>query len=329
MTAVLLVGAGAVGVRAARQLVDTPGIDKVLVTARRADRATELGQAVGAEPIPFGELPSGIDAVALAVPGPSAVEFARRAVAAGTSVAAASDDADAVAGLLALDHAAREGGVTVAAGCALSPGLADVLARHAADALEGVDEIYVARAGVGGESCAAALRRARRDRPVEWHGDAPLVERRHGAELVWFPDPVGARECVTVSVGVELLHQAVPSITRATVRAAEPPTSRRRGLAARRRTGEDWGAARVEVWGWRNGARDAVVYGVIEPAAVAAGMVLAVAAARVAGLLPEIRLRTSAPGSLGLGALVEPAPFLAELAHRGVTAAAFEGVVVG
>jgi hypothetical protein len=70
------------------------------------------------------------------------------------------------------------------------------------------------------------------------------------------------------------------------------------------------------------------VYVVIEPAAVAAGMVLAVATARVAGLLPEIRLRTSTPGSRGLGALVEPAPFLAELARRGVTAAAFEGVVV-
>ncbi len=328
MTTLLLVGAGAVGVRAARQLVDTPGIDHVLVSARRAERAAELGRAVGAEPVPFGELPSGVDAVALAVPGAPAVEFARRAVSAGVSVAAASDDAEAVGGLLALDAEARDRGVSVATGCALAPGLADVLARHAADALERVDEIYVARAGIGGDACAAALRKARRDRPVEWRGSSAQVERRQGAELVWFPDPVGARECVTVSVGVELLHEAVPSITRATVRAAEPPATRRRGLAPRRRTGEDWGAARVEVWGWRDGAREAVVYGVIEPAAVAAGMVLAVATARVAGLLPEIRLRTSTPGSRGLGALVEPAPFLAELARRGVTAAAFEGVVV-
>jgi hypothetical protein len=328
VTTVLLVGAGAVGVRAARQLVDTPGIEHVLVTARRAERAAELGRVVGAEPVPFGELPSGIDAVAVAVPGAPTLDFARRAVAAGVSVAAASDDADAVEGLLALSADARDRGATVAAGCALAPGLADVLARHAADALEGVDEIYVARAGVGGDACAAALRKARHDRPVEWRGRAAQVERRQGAELVWFPDPVGARECVTASVGVELLHEAVPSITRATVRAAEPPTTRRRGLGSRRRTGEDWGAARVEVWGWRDGARDAVVYGVIEPAAVAAGMVLAVAAARVSGLLCEIPLRTTTPGAYGLGALVEPAPFLAELARRGVTAAAFEGVVV-
>jgi hypothetical protein len=80
------------------------------------------------------------------------------------------------------------------------------------------------------------------------------------------------------------------------------------------------------VWGWRAGARTVVVYGVIERTGVAAGTVLAVAGARVAGLLPDLRLRATEPGARGLGALVEPAPFLAELAHRGVKAAAFEGV---
>ena len=38
--------------------------------------------------------------------------------------------------------AAREAGVTLAAGCGLAPGLADVLARHAAGAVESVDEPY-------------------------------------------------------------------------------------------------------------------------------------------------------------------------------------------
>ena len=34
------------------------------------------------------------------------------------------------------------------------------------------------------------------------------------------------------------------------------------------------------------------------------------------------------PGAFGLGAVVSPAPFLAELAKRGVKAAAFEGAAV-
>jgi hypothetical protein len=35
------------------------------------------------------------------------------------------------------------------------------------------------------------------------------------------------------------------------------------------------------------------------------------------------------PGAAGLGSVVKPVDFLAELAHRGVKAATFEGVGVG
>lgn len=328
MTAVLLAGTGAVGVRTARQLLETAGVDQLLVTDRRPERATEVAAAVNAETVPYGVVPDGLDAVALALPGNAAASLAREAIRQGISVAAASDDDDGIDALLALDTAARERGATVVVGCGLAPGLTDVLARHAADALEQPDEVHVSRVGTAGETCAAALRRARRERPAEWRDDSRRVERRLAPELVWFPDPVGARECVTVAMGVQLLHDAVPGVRRATVRAAEPPR-RPRGFVTRRRDADDWGAARVEVWGWRIGARDALVYGVIERPGVAAGTVLAVAAARVAGALPDVRLRDPAPGSRGLGALVDPAPFLAELARRGVKAAAFEGIAVG
>ncbi len=263
----------------------------------------------------------------MALPGEAAVGLARAAVARGISVAAACDDEEGIDALLALDATARDRDATVVVGCALSPGLADVLARHAADALDGADEVHVARVGTAGEVCSATLRRARRERPAEWRDGDRRQERRLGPELVWFPDPVGACECVTVATGVSLLHDAVPGVTRVIVRAAEPPR-RSRTFGSRRREVEQWGAARVEVWGWRDGVRDALVYGVIERPGVAAGTVLAVAAARIAGRLPDVHLRETGPGSRGLGAVVEPAPFLAELARRGVKAAAFEGVAV-
>jgi len=325
VTTLLLAGAGAVGVRAARQLLDTSGVDRVLVSARPSAHADEVATVLGVEVVPFGSIPDGVDAVALAVPGPAAVPLARQAVGAGIPVAAACDDRDAVTGLLALDADARARHAIVVAGCALAPGLTDVLARHAADALDRADEIHVARAGAAGEACVTALRRSRRDRPVEWSEGAAREERRLGPELVWFPDPVGARECVTVAAPVETLHDAVPTVQRAIVRAADVPAPKRRVFGSRRPRDEEWGAARVEVWGSRGGAREGVVYGVIEHPAVAAGTVLAVAAARIAGLLPEVRLRVDEPGARGLGALVEPPPFLAELARRGVKAAAFEG----
>jgi hypothetical protein len=325
VTTILLAGTGAVGVRTARQLLETAGVDQLLVTDRRPERAEELATALGAQAVPFGVIPDAVGAVALAVPGDAAIGVAREAIGRGISVAAASDDDDGIDALLALDPAARDGGATVVVGCALAPGLTDVLARHAADALDGADEVHVARVGTAGEACAATLRRARRERPAEWRDGKRRLERRLGPELVWFPDPVGARECVTVATGVQLLHDAVTRVTRATVRAAEAPR-RSRAFPLRRRGVDDWGAARVEVWGWRDGVRDALVYGVIERPGVAAGTVLAVATARVAGRLTDVRLREPGPGSRGLGALVEPAPFLAELARRGVKAAAFEGV---
>jgi hypothetical protein len=327
VTTILLAGTGAVGVRTARQLLETAGVEQLLVTDRRPERAEELATALRAETVPFGVIPDAVSAVALAVPGDAAVGVAREAIRRGISVAAASDDDDGIDALLALDAPARDTGATVVVGCGLAPGLADVLARHAANALDDADEVHVARVGTAGEACETALRRARRERPAEWRADGRRFERRLGPELVWFPDPVGARECLTVATGIQLLHDAVPGVTRATVRAAEPPR-RQRAFAARRRAVDGWGAARVEVWGWRDRVRDALVYGVIERPGVAAGTVLAVAAARVAGQLIDVRLREPGPGSRGLAALVEPAPFLAELARRGVKAAAFEGVAV-
>src|SRR5262249_22159605 len=160
-------------------------------------RADELAAVLGVEAVPFGTVPAAVDAVALAVPGPAAVPLAAQAVEVRVPVVASCDDLDGVHGLLALDAAARERRATVGAGCALAPGRADVRARHAADALDRADEIHVARAGAAGEACVASLRRARRDRPVEWSNGAAREERRLGPELVWFPDPVGARECVT------------------------------------------------------------------------------------------------------------------------------------
>lgn len=333
MTSILLAGAGAVAARAARQLADTPGFSRLLVTDRSRERASALADALGsmADVIPWNTVPpADIGALALAVPAVAGAPLARRAVAAGLPVAAVADEEIGVAALLELDDAARRAGVPIAVGCGLVPGLADVLARHAADAFDTPDEVHVARAGAAGEACIAALRRMRRERSTEWRDGHWHTPRSPGQELVWFPEPVGARECQIVGAGAGLLRDAVPGVERVTVRVSEPPVrSNMAALLARKPVESGWGAARVQVWGWRGSAREVIVYGVIERPAVAAGAVLAVTVARLAGLLPEVTLTTAAPvGACGLGALVQPAPFLAELARRGVKAAVFEGLPV-
>src|SRR5439155_16453144 len=125
------------------------------------------------------------------------------------------------------------------------------------------------------------------------------------------PDPIGARECAPVASGIALLVRAFPGVARATVRLGEPP-SRRLTWPGRQALDDGWGSARVEVWGWRGRVRESMVYGVIDRTAVAAGTVLAVAAARLAGVVPSLGAREGPSGGVhGLAALVEPVPFLA------------------
>ena len=163
----------------------------------------------------------------------------------------------------------------VVIGAGLAPGLGDVLLRHACDSFDVIDDVNIARWGVAGEASASTVRVALAERGAELRDGRvePLV-KRGGEELVWFPDPVDARACEPVANGLELLLHAAPDLERATVRFA-PPEKPTRSWPRRPDPVNEWGAVRVEAWGRRGAARDAVVYGAIERTEVAAGTVLA------------------------------------------------------
>lgn len=331
MSTVLLVGAGAVGARAARQLVDTPGLDRLLIADARPARAAEVGGVMGdaAEIVdwqPRMGLPDGVDAVACAVPAGDDVAIARCALDARVPCVSASDDTATIQELLELDAPAKESGVAIVVGAGLAPGLADVLVRHAGEFFDTVDEVNVARWGAAGEASASSVRVALGDRGAELREGAVVeLRKRGGEELVWFPNPVDARPCEPVSNGLELLSHAVPDLARGTIRfgRAEKPT---RSWPRRNDPMNEWGALRVEVWGRRGATREPVVYGAIDRTATATGTVLALTTAALAGALPGVVRST--PGARGLGGVVEPRAFLTELAQRGVKVAIFEGVPV-
>ncbi len=328
MTTALVVGLGAVGTRAARQLIDTPGVDRLLLADRDANQLAEVAVAFGAkaervEFEPGDPIPANVDVVVTALPAGVDHQVVTAAIAAGVPVASSEEEHDALDQLRALDPNARGAGVSVGIGCGLAPGLVDALARHAASMFDSVEEIKVARTGWAGPASVATVRYERRVPVRTWHDGTWREDHPHGDSLVWFPEPIGARECRTVTGGTALLVDAFPGVPRIGVALGESPKRTR----LRRRFGDDgeWGAARVEVWGRRDGGFDCTVYGVVERTAVAAGTVLAVVGARLAGALQP---RLERPGVHGLGALLDPVPFLAELAQRGVRAAAFEGVAV-
>jgi hypothetical protein len=330
VTVALVVGLGAVGVRAARQLVDTPGISRVLLADRATKRTHALVDAFGSEHAasvqfaPGDELPPDVEVVATALPAGLDFPVVVQAIGRGVPCASVDDDQDALEKLRALHEAAETADVTVAVGCGLAPGLADLLALHAASMFDEVDEISIARTGWAGDACADAVRAARRSAAVEWVDGTWRRDQYHDERLVWFPDPIGARDCRLVTGSIALLVEAFPEVARLSTMLGEPPPRRR----LRRRYDEagEWGAARVEVWGRCGTARDVRVYGVVERTSVAAGTMLAVSAATLGG---AVGARAARAGVHGPGVLFEPVPMLAELAQRGVRAAVFEGVPVG
>jgi saccharopine dehydrogenase-like NADP-dependent oxidoreductase len=325
---VAVIGVGAVGARAARQLVSSDEVGTVILRDRSADvvdgAARSLGTHAVAEPPPYSEPVSAAVAV-LATPAGTHVALARELLARNISVVSTSDSIDDVNGLLDLDAEARERNCTVVVGGGFSPGLSCVLARHAASDFTSVDEIHVAMAGTGGPACARQHHRALAGWAIDWR-DGGWIRRRGGSgrELNWFPDPIGGRDCYRAARPEALLLAA--TFTEATRVPARMAATRRDRLTARlpmlRRPHPEGGpgGVRVEVRGWRDDERYVKILGAMDRPAVAAGAVAAVAATWL------VSDRQVPAGAHGLAGLVEPIPFLTELARRGVKAAVFEGL---
>ena len=325
---IVLVGAGAVGARAARQLHTLDDVADLVVSDVNGSRAEQVAASLG-RPARSAtwteELLVGAEVVVLALPAGTHRTLAARALEHGAHVVSATDDLEESRGLLDLDADARTKGRTVVVGAGFSPGLTCLLARHAAAEFSAVDEIHVAKTGTGGPACARQHHAALTGEAVDWR-DGTWVSRAAGSgrELCWFPDPVGGLDCYRAALpDALLLRPAFGSATRITARVS---ATRRDRVTARvpmlRKPHAEGiiGAVRVEVRGRRGATTDARVLGAIDRPGVAAGAVAAVAAGWA------ITGRLGRTGAGGLAELVaEPAPFLHELAGRGVRAAVFEG----
>jgi len=323
-----VLGAGAVGSRAARQLASTPGVEALTIADPNAKLVASVCASLGAVATATSAAEvdlTGHDVVVLAGPGRHHRDQAERALEAGASVVSCTDELGPTRLLLALDDEARVRDRTVAVGAGFAPGLSDLLAAHAGRLFDEVHEVHVARAGTGGPACARAHHAALRGLALDWR-DGAWVSRQGGSgrELAWFPDPVAGLDCYRASVPDALLFApAFPGLLRATSRVA---ATRRDRLSAplpmlRQPHPEGLiGGIRVEVRGRRGQSFETVVYGAVDRPALAAGAVAAMIAV-------EIGLgRLTRRGAAGLAVLCpEPLPILHELASRGVRSATFEG----
>jgi saccharopine dehydrogenase-like NADP-dependent oxidoreductase len=319
-----VLGLGAVGARAARQVASSPAVSEVLVADVDRPRADRVARVMGVEVAAAAEALVGVDTVILAMPAAHA-RTAARFLEQGVDVVSVSDDLADVRALIALDDVARRAGRTLIAGAGFSPGLVDLLARKLARRLDTVDEIHVAKHGTGGPACARQHHLSLRGWAVQWY-DGEWVERPAGSgrELCWFPDPLGAWDCYVAELAEPLLLvPSFPGVERVTARMSatrrDRVTSRFPMLRPPHAEGGLSGV-RIDVRGTRDGARRDEVAGSVDRAGIAAGAVAAVAALRLTG--PERRR----PGLVRLAdddAAVDD--LLAELARRGIRGAEFIG----
>jgi saccharopine dehydrogenase-like NADP-dependent oxidoreductase len=332
----VLVGTGAVGSRAARQLASTEGLDRLTIVGHDSPRLAHLADALAAsdrvavEVCANHELPRGpltdADVLILATPHRHRAA-AEVALEHGVHVVSVCDDPAEVRGLLALDAEARERALSVVVGAAFAPGLTCVLARHAANGFDSVQEIHVARLGTGGPACARQHHAALHGDAVDWR-DGSWRRRTGGSgrELCWFPDPIGGADCYRAGMPDALLMvPAFPGVSRVTARLAATRRDRMTAWLPMMRPPHPegmLGAVRVEVRGKRGATFDGQVFGAIDRPAMAAGTVAAVTAIWTA----DGRMTRSGAGGLA-ELLEEPVPFLRELARRGVRAAVFEGAM--
>lgn len=327
-SSILLVGAGAVGARVARQLVEADDVDRVVIVDRDAKRRAAVVTATGDKAVDGGwgsPLDGAVDGVVLAGPAAAHADVAAEHLAEGRPVVSCADSVSAVLALLDLDAEATERGVPVVVGAGFSPGYTCLLARHASATFDSVDEIHVARSGTGGPACARQHHDALSGTALDWRdGGWQRRPAGSGRELCWFPDPIGAEDCYRAELpDALLLVRAFPRVARVTARLS---ATRRDRISARlpmlRKPHAEGlvGAARVEVRGQRAGVRDVMVLGALDRPAVASGAVAALALRwALAGRIPA--------GANGLASIEDPLPFLLELNHLGIKAAVFDGVV--
>lgn len=325
-----VVGVGATGARAARQLATSDQVDRLLLADADATVAGAAQRAIGerVDAVDPRQAMAEADVTVLAVPSRVQPRLAAEAIRAGSDVVALADGLADVLVLLDLGREAAERGRTVLIGAGFAPGLTCILARHAAGWLDTVEEIHVAKLGTGGPSCAREHHDALAGRTLDWRSGGWREQRGgSGRELSWFPEPVGGADCYRAALpDPVLLHDAFPEADRITARVA---ATRRDRITARlpmlRRPHPEGliGAVRVEVRGRIDGCYDTHVLGVLDRPAVAAGAVSAVAAIRQAH--GQLGLP---PGGHGLGGISDPTGFLHQLAERGVRAAAFGGTAV-
>lgn len=269
------------------------------------------------------------DLVVMAHPTPQ-VELAEFLLASGVWLVSVSDDLADVRALLALNKTAVANDALLIAGAGVAPGLSGLLAHYLVAQLHSLDEIHVAVHGTGGPECARQHHNALGNTALGWHDNEWIeVPGGSGRDLVWFPEPIAARDCYRAALADPLLLQrSFPTADRITARVS---ATRRDRLTARLpmllppHAAGNIGAVRVEARGANAaGGRETVIAGA---AGTTADLAAAVAVASALALLSRRGGAQVASGVFGIAdQAIDPSDILQRATALGVSVQEFTGV---
>lgn len=315
---VAVIGVGVVGARVARQLTSS-GIS-VLVHDERSDAQQSLAKSLRATELSdLTKLDPASTPVVVLATSSSQSALAKILLELGHHVVCTSDDVEDTRELLELEEVARHEKQALVVGATACPGLSGLLVAELAQRVDTIDEIHVAFHGTGGPGCARQHHRALAGDAVGWH-DGEWIDRPGGSgrELLWFPEPLGGKDCYRAELPEPLLlHRAFPSVSRISARMS---ATRRDRLTARLpmmsppHAEGGVGGVRVEMRGSLKGERCTEVAGVAERTGIIAGAV----AASVATSLVNVVDHVSGVVTLGDGQLDDRA-LLDDVIRRGIT----------
>jgi hypothetical protein len=198
--AVVVGATGAHGRRVASELIRSPDVTGLLLIARSSDPLEQMTSHLGGPRRNIAHIAA--DATADVLAGHDVVvccsssaqtKWVEAAIGARVGCVALEDHLTAWDSVTGLDERAREGGVTVAAGCGFSPGITNLMAVLASEELERVDSLAltVARSLGDTDGRSSALELLELFAGASGAPDGPLTDDPgHLPKLVYLPEPI-------------------------------------------------------------------------------------------------------------------------------------------
>jgi len=206
----VLGGAGAMGMVTARDLAESQSVSEVIlgdVDTKKAEHVAKWIESKKVSVKQVGDRASLLkamkeaDAVANATPYHLNLEMTKNAIEAKKDLTDLGGVYYMTLRQLELNDAAEKAGITVAIGCGLAPGIADILAKCGVDKLDRVEEVHIR---YGEVNLTPAKYKWTFRTVLEEYTSGPVIYEKgkfrqlppfSGKHTVKFPDPIGERPC--------------------------------------------------------------------------------------------------------------------------------------